>query len=88
MEKEKIAASAAGKVIALHSYVKVHDLSTGYVFTLKLVPSAEVNVTSKWISVNSPLGKNLLGKRMGDTITWEAPAKKQKVKILGVYDNL
>lgn len=86
MEKEKISGSTAEKLVALNSYVEVHDLKKDQKYTVRLVPPANVNVTSKWISVHSPLGKSLIGKRSGETVSWQAPNETNTLKILRVRD--
>lgn len=77
----------AAKIIALNSYVEVHDLNKDARYTLRLVQPSQVNVTSKWISIHSPLGKTLMGKQTGDTVTWTSPTETQTLKILRVRHN-
>ena len=86
METESLSGKNAGKLVALNSYVEVHDLKKDAKYTVRLVPPANVNVTSKWISVHSPLGKSLIGKRSGETVTWDAPNETNMLRILRVRD--
>ena len=50
----------------------------------KIVGSAEVDVAAGKISNESPIGKALLGKKVGDVVEVDAPAGKMKYKILKI----
>lgn len=52
------------------------------VFTI--VGSAEVDVFSGKVSNESPIGKALMGKKVGDVVEVDAPAGKMKYKILSI----
>ena len=52
--------------------------------TFTLVGSEEVNVKIGKISIHSPIGESLLGKRKGDSFTYEAPSGKIGGKILEI----
>ena len=49
-----------------------------------IVGSAEVDVFNGKISNESPIGRALMGKKVGDKIEIEAPAGKMKYKILKI----
>ena len=49
-----------------------------------IVGSAESDPINNKISDESPMGKALLGKKLGDEVTVEAPAGEFKVKILEI----
>lgn len=65
---------------------KVRVLDTGadeeYVFTL--VGADEADVKNGRISINSPVGKSLLGKEVGDTVVIKAPARTMEYEILEI----
>jgi len=65
---------------------KVRVLDTGaneeYVFTL--VGPDEADVKNGRISINSPVGKSLLGKDVGDTVVIKAPARTMEYEILEI----
>lgn len=65
---------------------KVRVLDTGvdeeYVFTL--VGPDEADVKNGRISINSPVGKSLLGKEVGDTVVIKAPARTMEYEILEI----
>lgn len=50
----------------------------------KIVGAEEADVTASKISYESPLGKELLGKRIGDTIEVKAPVGVIKYKLLDI----
>ena len=49
--------------------------------TLRIVGSTEANSLKGMISNESPIGKELIGKKVGDTVTVEAPSGTFKYKV-------
>jgi transcription elongation factor GreA len=49
-----------------------------------LVAENEANLADKKISVDSPIGKGLLGKKVGDIAEVQVPAGKIKFEILEI----
>ena len=72
------------KIYILHN-VKLRDLATKEEFTYKLVSPEEADLDQDKISVASPLGKLLLGKKKNDLIELNVPAGLIKYKILDIY---
>jgi transcription elongation factor GreA len=72
------------KIYILHN-VKLLDLGTKEEFTYKLVSPEEADLDLDKISVTSPLGKLLLGKKINDLIELNVPAGLIKYKILDIY---
>jgi transcription elongation factor GreA len=72
------------KIYILHN-VKLRDLKTNEEFTYKLVSPEESDLDQDKISVTSPLGKLLLGKKLNDEIELNVPAGHLKYKILEIY---
>ncbi len=70
------------KIIDLGSKVTVKVKGKNEVFTL--VGEWEADPEEKKISHESPLGKALLGKVVGDDITVEAPAGKMIYTVLEI----
>lgn len=52
--------------------------------TFKLVGELEADMTEKKLSIKSPLGKALLGKRKQDTVEFESPAGRLEYKIVDI----
>ena len=72
------------KIYILHN-VKLLDLTTKEEFTYKLVSPEEADLDQDKISVTSPLGKLLLGRKIKDEIELNVPAGLIKYKILDIY---
>lgn len=64
--------------------VKIKNLQQGQVFIYTLVAEEEADLTVGKISIESPIGQGLLGKRVGEVATIEAPAGKLKFEILEI----
>jgi transcription elongation factor GreA len=72
------------KIYILHN-VKLRDLKTKEEFTYKLVSAEEADLDQDKISVTSPLGKAILGKKKNDEIDLNVPAGRMKYKIIDIY---
>ncbi len=70
--------------IYILSRVKLKDLKTGELCEYLLVSPEESNFEENKISVSSPIGKGLLGKKTGDTVEVQVPVGVFKYKILDV----
>ncbi len=68
-------------VISVGSTVNGHNITDDEDFEYILVGSNEVDPLSGKISDLSPIGKGLIGKRAGDTVTVETPGGEIKLKI-------
>jgi len=71
------------KALAL-SIVKVKNQSNGLEMTYTLVADGEADLASGKISVNSPIGKGLLGKSVGDVAEIEVPNGIMKFEIIDI----
>ncbi|MCB9233807.1 MAG: transcription elongation factor GreA [Bacteroidia bacterium] len=66
------------------STVKVKNLKTNAVDKYTLVPENEQNLREKKISVQSPVGKGLIGKAVGDVVEIQVPAGVMKFEVLDI----
>ena len=64
---------ATDKVL-LYSKVEIKNISTGAVLVYSLVPESESNIATKKISISSPIGKGLLGKKVGEVAKINVPS--------------
>ena len=80
IEEKEYSASA----VSLGSQVKVKDLEFGDEETYRIVGSQEANPMEGRISEDSPFGKALLGKKVGQEAHVEAPAGMLKYKVLEI----
>ena len=67
---------------AFGSRVVVYDGDKDERIEYKLVTSEESDVTKGLISTTSPIGRSLMGKRVGDTATVVTPNGKRELEIL------
>ncbi len=73
----------SSKVLIL-STVKIKNLKNGAVMQYTLVPEKESNVRNGKISVNSPISKGLLGKKVGDKVEIVVPAGTIPFEIIEI----
>ena len=66
------------------SKVKIKNQSNGMQMTYTLVAESEANLAAGKISVNSPIGKGLLGKQVGDVAEIQVPNGVVKFEILEI----
>ena len=71
------------KVLIL-STVDVKNLSSNSTMTYTLVAESEADLTKGKISVNSPIGKGLLGKKKGEKVIISVPNGKIELKIMKI----
>jgi transcription elongation factor GreB len=68
------------------AYVTLAD-EEGALVTYRLVGGDEFDPAKRWVSIDSPLGKALLGKRLGDVVTVRRPKGEIDLEITAVaYD--
>lgn len=71
------------KVLIL-SKVKIKNVSNGTILEYTLVAENEADLKAKKISVDSPIGKGLLGKKVGDVAEIQTPGGKMKFEIVKI----
>ena len=70
--------------ILIHSTVKIKNLVNSATMEYKLVAQSEANLSQGKISVDSPIGKGLLGKKNGDIAEIAIPNGNVKFEILKI----
>lgn len=73
----------ASSVVIL-STVKIEQVKTKKEFEYTLVSQSEANLRAGKISVDSPIGKGLLGKKVGDIAEVQTPGGIMEFKILDI----
>lgn len=68
--------------VGLGSKVVVLDLDKNEEIRYRLVASEESDVSNGLISTSSPIGKGILGKKVGDDVTIPIPGGQRKLEIL------
>ena len=80
VDKSKL---AKDKVL-LYSSVEIQNLKIEQKINYIIVPESETNIPKKKISISSPIGKGLLGKKIGDIAQIETPSGVIEFKILSI----
>jgi len=70
--------------ILIHSVVKIKNTANNMEFTYTLVADSETDIRNGKLSVNSPIGKGLLGKEVGDVAEVEVPNGIMKFEIVKI----
>ena len=70
--------------VGLGSHVVVLDIDKDEKLTYDLVTSEEADAPNGKISTSSPIGKGLLGKKVGDTVKIQIPGGTREMEILSL----
>lgn len=71
-------------IVNVGNVVLVFDMDFDEEIEYSLVGSTEANPIENKISDQSPIGKALLGAKVGDTVTFETPVGEASLKILKI----
>lgn len=73
--------------VGLLATVRVRNLANGQEFQYTLVPTVDADVRAGKISIESPIGKALLGHAVDDEVAVQVPAGLMRLKVLEIrYD--
>lgn len=70
--------------VSIYSIVQIKNTKNGASFTYTIVSEEEADLRAGKISVSSPFGKGLLGKKVGDLADISAPAGQMQFEILSL----
>ena len=70
--------------VSVLSKVKIKNTKNGAAFTYMLVAEEEADLKEKKISVKSPIGQGLLGKKVGEVAVIKAPAGDMEFEIMDI----
>jgi transcription elongation factor GreA len=70
--------------VLVHSKVKIKNLFSGLEMVYKLVAQSEADLKTGKISVDSPIGRGLLGKKVGEIAEIEVPNGVTKFEIIEI----
>src|SRR5210317_571279 len=70
--------------VLIHSTVKIKNVANNMEFTYTLVADSETNINEGKLSVNSPIGKGLLGKKEGEIAEIRVPNGIMKFEIIEI----
>ncbi|GER60345.1 transcription elongation factor GreA [Patiriisocius marinus] len=71
--------------VLIHSSVKIKNQTNGMEMTYKLVAQTEADLKTGKISVDSPIGKGLLGCKVGDVADIVVPNGIMKFEVLEIF---
>jgi len=70
--------------VLIHSNVKIKNTSNEMEFAYRLVADSETDVRNGKLSVNSPIGRGLLGKKVGEIAEIQVPNGIMKFEVLEI----
>lgn len=75
------------ETVQLGLYVTILDKTYNETETYQIVSSLVDDVLLKKLSDTSPIGKALLGKKVGDVVTFDGARQKTEIEILAISKN-
>ncbi|ANS76619.1 transcription elongation factor GreA [Paenibacillus yonginensis] len=88
LRKAKVVENQGTDVVAIGSIAVLNDLEFDERIEYQIVGPAEADVAGNKISYESPLGKALLGHKVGDVVEVEAPIGIIKYEVLDIKQGL
>ncbi len=80
-----VVVSKANGAVQIGSEVKYLDVDLEEEYTFTIVGTAEADYTKKRISIESPVGQAILGKKVGDVVNVKAPkGGEYQIKIIEI----
>jgi len=70
--------------VSILNKVKIKNTKNSVILTYTLVSMKEANLKEGKISINSPIGKGLLSKKVGDIVIIKIPAGELELEILNI----
>ncbi len=70
--------------VSVLSTVKIKNISNGQVIAYTLVSEKEADLKARKISVQSPIGQGLLGKKVNEVAKIKVPAGEMEFKVLEI----
>ena len=70
--------------VQIMTKVHVQDQNNGREMEYTLVSESEANIREGKLAINTPIGKSLMGKKMGDVVEVTIPAGIMKLKVLNI----
>ena len=65
--------------------VRIEDVNSGESRSLSIVGADESDVDKGWISIESPLGRGLIGKEPGDVARLQLPAGVREYEVIEIF---
>ncbi|WP_448535284.1 transcription elongation factor GreA [Pseudothermotoga sp.] len=84
LNNAEIIEATESDVVSIGSWVVIKNLNTGEERTIRLVNPQESDIFSNKVSVDSPVGRVLLGKKIGEVVRLKTPAGQVRYEIIGI----
>jgi transcription elongation factor GreA len=84
LSKAEVIESLGTNSVNIGNWVLIKNLATGEEKKVQIVSPHEADVFKNKISIESPLGRALVGKKVGEIVKIKAPNGAFKYKILGI----
>lgn len=84
LRNARVVEAAGANVVGVGSVVVLNDIEFAEKIEYRIVGPAEANVDENKISYESPLGKELMNKRVGDVVSVTAPMGTLKYELLEI----
>lgn len=68
-------------VVTMNSVVKLTELKSGAVMELTLVYPKDADLQKRKVSILAPVATAILGSKVGEEVTWDAPQGKVTYKV-------
>ena len=83
---EIIKDNGAKDVVSVGKAVEILDLDFNEINVYEIVGTTEADISKNRISNESPLGKALIGSKVGDVVTVKAPECDYQVKVVSIKE--
>jgi len=84
LNNAEIIEATESDVVSIGSWVVIKNLNTGEERTIRLVNPQESDIFSNKVSVDSPVGRVLLNKKVGEIVRLKTPAGQVRYEIIGI----
>jgi transcription elongation factor GreA len=84
LRNARVVDSAGANVVGVGSIVVLNDIEFAEKIEYRIVGPAEANVDENKISYESPLGKELMNKKVGDVVSVSAPMGTLQYELLEI----
>ncbi|VTR68293.1 hypothetical protein DESC_700049 [Desulfosarcina cetonica] len=71
--------------VKVNARICIKDVDSDEVFTFCLVPPENLDARNGKISILTTLGAALIGKAVGNVVTWRAPSGPRRFKVQSVF---
>jgi transcription elongation factor GreA len=80
-----IAKMKPSETVIFGTTIELEDEDDGKAYTYRIVGMEEIDIKAGLISYSSPIGKALLGKKVGDEVRFDSPKGSRCLTILNVH---